>query len=279
MGAMQIQTLYPLPHYKIFTLQGQVLRFVRVGDRLPEATHVLATRDSMPHVGAFCVLCGDLSLRVELYQIHWVITAPGIVRTMVIPTLEWWSGRLGPRTLYLCSIGIFGAGTLGSALAWDWSAPIAFRILTGVGGGQIELYHPEPLVEFRLFRHLLFIMAVVVMFIITMAFCSTGPMMPVLMQRLLGFEPLRVAWTMLPASIVNDLAVMLAGHLSGRVSPQVLVIAGLALYATTFARFAGINELPPAMDTLGLGATVREVQNILAWTGEVATQISGLAMV
>ena len=77
------------------------------------------------------------NLRVELYQIHWVITAPGIVRTVIIPTLGWWSGRLGPRTLYLCSIGIFFLGTLGSALAWDWSSLIAFRILTGMGGGLI----------------------------------------------------------------------------------------------------------------------------------------------
>ena len=77
------------------------------------------------------------NLRVELYQIHWVITAPGIMRTVIIPTLGWLSGRLGPRTLYLCSIGIFGAGTLGSALAWDWPSLIAFRVLTGVGGGLV----------------------------------------------------------------------------------------------------------------------------------------------
>ncbi len=313
------------------------------------------------------------NLRVELYQIHWVITAPGIMRTVIIPTLGWLSGRLGPRALYLCSIGIFGAGTLGSALAWDWPSLIAFRVLTGVGGGLIaplsmaifyqifppvqrgmalgfsllgwsigpsvgplmggyllqfaswraiyvmllplvgtgflcawwflprlqrperrrldqfgllsmavavstfilalswghregwdsqdilmllavagtaavvfiviELRHPEPLVALRLFRHLPFVMTIVVMFMTTMAFRSTGPMMPVLMQRLLGFAPLRVAWTMLPASIVNGCAVLLAGRLSDRLSPQVLVIAGLALYATTFASYAGINEL------------------------------------
>ena len=424
------------------------------------------------------------NLRVELSQVHWVITAPGIVRTVIIPTLGWWSGRLGPRTLYLCSIGIFCVGTLGSALAWDWPSLIAFRMLTGVGGGLIaplsmaifyqifppgqrgmalglshlgwsigpaigplmggyllqfaswraiyvmlapligtgfllawwflpplqrperrrldqygllsmavavpslilalsrgnregwdsqyiltllvvagiaaiafiviELHHPEPLVELRLFRHLPFVMASVVMFMSTMAFRSTGPMMPVLMQRLLGFEPLRVAWTMLPASLANGLAVILAGRLSDRLSPQVLVIAGLVLYATTFASFAGINELAtPLMMTIflcfrqiaegcttgpnnltalrslpedrvmmaaglmglirsianimgtssatilwdvrygrhmqhymensplgafGLTAAIREVQNLLAWTGELATQIPAQAM-
>ena len=85
-------------------------------------------------------------------------------------------------------------------------------------------------------------MAVCVTFLTTMAFRSTGPMMPVLMQRLLGFEPLRVAWTLLPANIIYGVAVMLAGRLSDRFSPQLLVIAGLIIYATAFSSYAGINE-------------------------------------
>jgi hypothetical protein len=38
-------------------------------------------------------------------------------------------------------------------------------------------------------------MAVSVMCLTPMAFRSTGPMFPVLMQRMLGFDPLLVAWT------------------------------------------------------------------------------------
>ena len=278
------------------------------------------------------------NMRVELYQIHWVITAFGIARTVSIPTLGWLSGRTGPRTLYLLSIGTFCLGTLGSALAWDWPSLIAFRILAGAGGGFIpplsmaifyqifppgqrgmavgfslmgwsigpsigpllggylvqfaswrviyvmilplactafllawwflptlrsparrrldyyglftmaifvstlilglsrgnregwdsqyiltllaiagvsgiifiiiELCHPEPLVELRLFRHFPFVMAICVTFLTTMAFRSTGPMIPVLMQRLLGFEPLQVAWTLMPANIIYGITVL-----------------------------------------------------------------------
>jgi EmrB/QacA subfamily drug resistance transporter len=418
------------------------------------------------------------NLRVELYQIHWVITSFGIARTVTIPTIGWLSGRLGPRTLYLCSIGIFCLGTLGSALAWDWPSLIAFRILAGAGGGMlpplsmaifyqifppnqrgmavgfslmgwsigpaigplmggyllqfaswravyvmllplvgtgfllawwflppmrrperrrldqygllsmavavstfilalsrgnregwdsqyiltllaiaggaavvfvvIELRHTEPLVELRLLRHVPFVMAMIVMFLTTMAFRSTGPMMPVLMQRLLGFEPLRVAWTLMPANIMYGLAVMLAGRLADRLTPQVLVVFGLVVYATAFSSYAGINELAtPLMmttflsfryiaegciigpnnftalralpedrvmmaaglmgllrsianilggslatilwdvrygrhiqhytedspvDTLGLAAAIREVQNVLVWAGELVAQ-------
>ena len=316
------------------------------------------------------------NLRVELYQVHWVTTAFGIARTVVIPALGWLSGRLGPRTLYLVSLGSFSLGTLGSALAWDWPSLIAFRILAGAGGGLmnplsmaifyqifppgqrgmalgfsllgwsigpsigplaggylmqfsswrvvysmllpfcglgfllawwllpplnrperrrldflglvsmacavvplllaltrgrregwdspavltmliiagvftivfivIELRHAQPLVELRLLRYMPFVMAVLVMFLSTVAFRSTGPMKPVFMQRVLGFEPLLVAWVMLPSNILYGVAVMMAGRLADKLSPEGLVMAGLGLYAAVFVAYAGINELATA---------------------------------
>lgn len=78
------------------------------------------------------------SLRVELYQIHWVLTAFGIARTVVTPMLGWLSGGFGPRALYLGCMGLFCVGVLGSALAWDWTSLLFFRVLTGIGGGLIQ---------------------------------------------------------------------------------------------------------------------------------------------
>src|SRR5262245_555836 len=77
------------------------------------------------------------SLRVELYEVHWVLTAPGIVRTVTIAATGWFSGLFGPRTLYLISVGSMALGSLGSMLAWDWSALVFFRILAGIGGGMV----------------------------------------------------------------------------------------------------------------------------------------------
>src|SRR5215510_2338523 len=77
------------------------------------------------------------NLRVEVYQIHWVLTAPGIARTVVIAAMGWLSGRFGPRTLYLLCIGSMTVGSLGSMLAWDWPSLIFFRMLSGAGGGLI----------------------------------------------------------------------------------------------------------------------------------------------
>ena len=77
------------------------------------------------------------SLRVEVFQIHWVLTGPGIVRTVVMAATGWLSGWFGPRTLYLLCIGTMTVGSLGSMLAWDWPSLIFFRMLSGAGGGLI----------------------------------------------------------------------------------------------------------------------------------------------
>ncbi len=311
------------------------------------------------------------SLRVEFFYIHWVITAFSIARTVTIPALGWLSGRFGPRALYLVSQALFTIGVLGSALAWDWSSLLFFRIITGASGGLInplsmaifyqifppnqrgmalglslmgwsigpaigpimggyllefaswrivyvvmvpfsglgvllawwllpalhrperrrldhyglltvslavttfiialsqgrrygwesqsivvlfaisavaavlfviiELRHPEPLVELRLLATPPFLMATIVVCLTTMTFRSTEPMMPVLMQGLLGFEPLNVAWTMAPSQILYGLAVLATGRLSDRITPQFLVVAGLLLYAASFFGFSGVT--------------------------------------
>ncbi|WP_089937256.1 DHA2 family efflux MFS transporter permease subunit [Candidatus Entotheonella palauensis] len=313
------------------------------------------------------------SLRVELYQIHWVLTAFGIARTVIIPMLGWLSGRIGPRLLYILCLGTFCLGSLGSSLAWDWGSLLLFRVLAGLAGGLIqpltmaifyqifppsqrgmalafsligwavgpsigsflagyvlefaswrtayavvvpmgglgsmtawfllpnlqqpdrrrldqyglltmavaittlilalsqgnregwdsqyiltlfaiagvatvvfvivELWNTEPLVELRLFCQPPFVMAAIVLFLSTVAFRGTGPMMQVLMQSMLGFAPLLVAWTQLPSNLTYGVGVLIVGRLSDRISPHFLILGGLFLYAWAFWVYAGVNEL------------------------------------
>jgi EmrB/QacA subfamily drug resistance transporter len=313
------------------------------------------------------------NLRVEVYQIHWVLTAPGIARTLVTAATGWLSGRCGPRTLYLLCIGTMSLGSLGSMLAWDWPSLIFFRMIAGAGGGMIpqisqaifyqifppgqrgmalafalmgwsigpafgpfmggnllefaswrvvyaitlalsgvgfilacwwlpslrrperrrldyygaltitvavsalllalsqgnrdgwdsqyiltllaiagvagvavvvvELCHPEPLVELRLFGSVPFVMAMVVLVLTTMTFRGTGPMTSVLMQRLLGFDPLQVAYAQMAPNLVYGAAVLIVGRLSDRLPAYVLVMSGLVMYASVFWGYAGVSEM------------------------------------
>jgi MFS transporter, DHA2 family, multidrug resistance protein len=313
------------------------------------------------------------SLRVELYQSHWVFTAPGIARTVMTASTGWLSGGLGPRLLFLLSMGSLTLGALGSLVAWDWPSLLVFRVLAGMGGGMIpplsqaifyqifppgkrgmalgfalmgwsigpafgplmgvtlletapwrivyavtlplsgmglllawwwlpplrrparrrldvlgvallavavstllvaltqgnrdgwdaphiltllaiagvtavafvvvQLARAEPLVELRLFGSVPFVMAMIVMFLTTMAFRGSEPMLSVFMQRLLGWEPVLVAWVQMLPNLVYGAMVILVGRLADRVPCYVLVMSGLTLYAGAFWGYAGINEL------------------------------------
>jgi len=314
-----------------------------------------------------------IDMRVEIYQLHWVITASGIARTVTIAATGWLIGRFGPRNLYLLSIGAMAIGSLGSLFAWNWASLIFFRMLSGAGGGMIpqlsqaifyqifpphqrgmalgfslmgwsigpafgpfmggnllefaswrviyvisllmsgagtlmawwwlpslprparrrmdyygsftvtiaisallialtqgnregwdsqyvltlmaigivaliafiviELCHPEPLVELRLFGTVPFVMAMLVLALTTMTFRGTTPMISIMMQRLLGFEPLQVAWVQMLPNLVYGAAVLMVGRFSDRVPTYVLVITGILIYAGAFWGYSGVSEV------------------------------------
>jgi MFS family permease len=115
----------------------------------------------------------------------------------------------------------------------------------------VELRHTQPLVELRLFASMPFVMAMLVLFLTTMTFRGSGPMISVLMQRLLGFTPLQVAWTQMLPNLIYGAAVLLVGRLSDRVPTFVLVLSGLLVYATVFWGYSGISE----MTTFGMMMT------------------------
>jgi EmrB/QacA subfamily drug resistance transporter len=314
-----------------------------------------------------------IDMRVEIYQLHWVLTASGIARTVTIAATGWLIAQFGPRNLYLLSIGAMAIGSLGSLFAWNWPSLIFFRMLSGAGGGMIpqlsqaifyqifppgqrgmalgfalmgwsigpafgplmggnllelaswrvvyvisllmsgagllmawlwlpslhrparrrldyygsltvtiaisallialtqgnregwdspfiltlfaiaggalvafiviELRHAEPLVELRLFGTIPFVMAMLVMSLTTMTFRGTTPMISIMMQRLLGFEPLLVAWTQMLPNLIYGAAVLMVGRISDRLPTYSLVISGLLLYAGAFWSYSGVSEV------------------------------------
>ena len=136
--------------------------------------------------------------------------------------------------------------TQGNREGWDSQYILTLLAIAGVAGVAfvvVELCHPEPLVELRLFGSVPFVMAMIVLFLTTMTFRGSGPMISVLQQRLLGFEPLLVAWTQMLPNLVYGAMVLLVGRLSDRVPCHVLVISGLLVYAAGFWGYAGLNEL------------------------------------
>lgn len=78
------------------------------------------------------------SLRADLDQVQWVLTAPGIAQTVVMPMVGWISSVTGHRYLFLGSLTLFCAASILSGMAWSLTSLVAFQSLAGLGVGLMQ---------------------------------------------------------------------------------------------------------------------------------------------
>ena len=134
----------------------------------------------------------------------------------------------------------------GNREGWDSQYILTLFAIAGVAAVALvvmELCHPEPLVELRLFSSVPFVMAMIVMFLTTMTFRGTGPMVSVLMQRLMGFEPLLVAYAQMAPNLVYGAAVLVVGRLSDRAAGLCAGAVWAPHVCGRFLGYAGISEV------------------------------------
>jgi DHA2 family multidrug resistance protein len=78
------------------------------------------------------------SLRADLDQAQWILTAFGIAQTVVMPMVGWITSLTGYRNLYLGSLCLFCIGSILSGMAWNLEALIVFQIISGIGVGLMQ---------------------------------------------------------------------------------------------------------------------------------------------
>jgi len=74
---------------------------------------------------------------VDVDTIQWVATAYLIAMGVIIPPAAYLADTYGTKRLFVVSIGLFTAGSLLCALAWNLNALVFFRVIQGFGGGMI----------------------------------------------------------------------------------------------------------------------------------------------
>ncbi|WP_405904842.1 MDR family MFS transporter [Streptomyces sp. NBC_00828] len=83
------------------------------------------------------VALNDLSkdLDAPLSTIQWVSTGYMLAVFITIPLAGWAQSRLGGRHLWIVALGGFLGGSILSALAWNATSLIVFRLVQGLAGG------------------------------------------------------------------------------------------------------------------------------------------------
>ncbi|MFL5995810.1 MAG: MDR family MFS transporter [Streptomyces sp.] len=74
-------------------------------------------------------------LHTSLATIQWVTTAYLLALSATMPTVGWAQSVLGGKRLWILALGLFFAGSMLCAAAWNAPSLIAFRVLQGIGGG------------------------------------------------------------------------------------------------------------------------------------------------
>jgi MFS transporter, DHA2 family, multidrug resistance protein len=172
----------------------------------------------------FCVLAAGLGL----------LFMPTRPTPRVIPPFDWLGFAL------LCT-ALFGLMTgIADGQREGWSSDI---IVLRLGVGALasvafivwELYTPRAMLDVRIFASLEFSAAALIAFIFGAGMMGSTYVIPVFVQTQIGFTPLLAGLMMMPAGIMLAFIFPLAGRMADAIPASTMIIAGLLLFALSFA--------------------------------------------
>jgi EmrB/QacA subfamily drug resistance transporter len=76
-----------------------------------------------------------VKLNTSVTTIQWVTTGYLLALAIAVPLSTWGLQRFGGRRLWMFSLAVFLAGSIGSSLAWNVGSLIGWRVVQGLGGG------------------------------------------------------------------------------------------------------------------------------------------------
>src|SRR5437868_14623126 len=71
---------------------------------------------------------------VSLHTAQWVINGYTLALTVSVPFFGWLADRIGTKTTYITSLGLFTAASALCGFAANNTMLVAFRVLQGLGG-------------------------------------------------------------------------------------------------------------------------------------------------
>ena len=167
----------------------------------------------------------------------------------------------------------FGATLYATSLVTEtgWGSP---RLLGWLGAGLLALAAfalielraaRAPLLDLRLFRRRVFLVATLVGYVTVVAFFGAEFLLPVYMQALRGEPAVTVGLVLLPLALCAGLLLPLAGAAYDRIGPRALVVTGFALLAYNTWQLAHLSAttslrflvLITAVRGIALGLTVQ----------------------
>ena len=148
---------------------------------------------------------------------------------------------------------------------YGWGAPMIVTLF-GIAGISLliflitELTLKVPFVDIRLHTNFPFAMGCLIGFLNTMEFRGTNFLLPIMLQRIFHYTPLRTGLFFLPPALVMGVTSILAGRLSDIIQPRLLLTLGLLVLTVVSFQFCAIDAWATATLLLGLIVLRRAAQ-------------------
>jgi EmrB/QacA subfamily drug resistance transporter len=115
-----------------------------------------------------------------------------------------------------------------------------------------ELRTKQPFVEVRLYKNLPFTMGCLIGFLNTMEFRGTNFLLPIMLQRIYHYTPFQTGLFFLPPALVMGITSIIAGRLSDKIRPNILLALGLLGLTYVSFQFCGLDVWATTGVLLGL---------------------------
>lgn len=149
------------------------------------------------------------------------------------------------------SVGFFCVlMALSKAASKGWTSPMIvglllvsfFSLLTFV---IIELHHPEPLLDLRLFKNYIYSLSIIISSIISFSLFGAIFLIPIYLQNTMGVSAMVSGLITLPASLAAGLMMPIAGRIFDKYGPRLVSIVGLLIITCTTYMMHDFNLATP----------------------------------
>ncbi len=127
---------------------------------------------------------------------------------------------------------------LSKAASEGWNSPliIGLFVVSAVGLSIfviIELRHPEPILELRVFQNPVFTISILIMSVVSIGMFGAMFLIPLYIQNVLGFSATTSGLIMFPAAVASGIVMPIAGRIYDKMGARLVVFVGLAIMTYT----------------------------------------------
>ena len=184
---------------------------------------------------------------------------------------DWWGS-------IMLGGGLFGLTlVLDQGQSWGWTSfpsiiCYALTIMCAIIFYFVELYQPEPIVNFEFFKKGIFVNTLLNNFIVFMALIGSIFLIPIFAETFLGYDATQTGYLFIHLAIALMAAAPIGGRLIGKVKPSIVIFASTIVAGIGMLMLTAIDPRSTALDlsipmsimAFGLGFGMAQRTNLVA---------------